>query len=99
MNTFNLPDDPKIAGKIIDVQSQHESQRLDMGVLGRFFGSKSGAPANAASFVVYAAFATIAAILVFGVDAASFTKKDSVIAISNLLTLALGFLFGKSTKD
>ena len=55
--------------------------------------------ANAASFVVYGSFLTMTILLVAGEDAPSFTKKDAILAVTNLLTLALGFLFGKASKD
>jgi uncharacterized membrane protein YtjA (UPF0391 family) len=98
VNTVNLPRDPKVAGKIVDAQALHEAQRIEIGLLGRLFGGKTGAPANTASLLVFIAFLVLVFLLIWGEDTPTFSRKDAVSLLSSFITLALGYLFGKGTQ-
>jgi hypothetical protein len=67
---------------------------LEAGVLGKFFGSAANAPIYIAGIVVFL-FAITSVVVLFvqsNVPAADFLK-----IIVPVITLALGYLFGKST--
>ena len=95
-----LPKNTELAKHVIDAQTASEAARLEMGVLGRVFGTKSGAPFNVAALTVVVGLVTICATAVFGTDAAAFGRKEIIAVALNLVTLSLGYLFGRSqSKD
>lgn len=75
-----------------------ESKKLDLdsGLLGKCFGSKSNAPMNIAGlFVTLLLFAGIAVLFIgCSIPAGEFWK-----IIAPLMTMVMGYLFGKSSKD
>jgi hypothetical protein len=97
MNHANLPSDPALAGKVVDAQAANDRVRLERGIMGWLFGSRDHVPNNVAGVVVVGGFIAVCVILYRPGDFAS--KKDSLAAISSLVTLALGFLFGRASKD
>lgn len=68
-----------------------KSMDIESGILGRFFGSKDNGPINISGF--------IAVILVSTAVAITFLEPDKINSvwgiITPLLTLILGYLFGK----
>jgi hypothetical protein len=75
-----------------------ESKKMDLeaGCIGKFFGSKVNAPTNIAGiFIMFLLFSGIS-VLFFNttIQAGEYWK-----IIVPLLTLALGYLFGKGSKD
>ena len=99
MNSVNLPNDTKLAGKIIAAQALHDDKRIEHGVLGRIFGGKHGAPTNIACFVIVTAVVMLCIVALTLKDQPSFSKKDGVSLFSGLITLGLGYLFGRGSKD
>ena len=75
-----------------------ESKKLDLesGILGKCFGSRSNAPMNIAGlFVTLLLVAGIAVLFVScTIPAGEFWK-----IIAPLMTMVMGYLFGKSSKD
>lgn len=69
---------------------------LDAGLLGKCFGSKSTAPTNITGIFLMSILASGVAVLFFNssIQAGEYWK-----IIVPLMTLALGYLFGKGTKD
>ena len=97
LNHANLPQDPAVAGKVVDAQAANEKVRLERGVIGWLFGSRDHVPNNVAGLIVVGGFVAVCIILQGDGEFAS--KKDALAAISSLITLALGFLFGRASKD
>ncbi len=62
------------------------------------FGFSAEKPGNIAAFVLVASFALFGCILVWGSDSASITKKDELLMVGGFITVALGFVFGRSTS-
>lgn len=65
--------------------------RLEMGVLGTLFGSRSQAAYNIAGIVIFSAFVLLGIVLF--VDRSLFLPLTE--ALSTLVALALGYLFGR----
>jgi len=95
-----LPKNTELAKHVIDAQTATESAKLERGVLGWLFGTKSGAPFNVAALTVVVGLVTICATASFGTDGAGFGRKEIIAVALNLVTLSLGYLFGRSqSKD
>jgi len=75
-----------------------ESKKMDLeaGLFGKLFGSKHRAPLNIAGIFVMSLVASGIAALFFNT---SLPAADYWKIIAPLLSLALGFIFGKSTSD
>ena len=69
-----------------------EEQRLELGVLGRFFGGKDNAPLNIAGALAILLIGLLLAVTFFPV--AGLTPA----AVCSLLSLDLGYIFGKSHR-
>jgi len=75
-----------------------ESKKLDLeaGFFGKLFGSKLRAPLNIAGIFVLSLVASGIAVLFF---TSAIPANDYWKIIAPLITLALGFIFGKSTVE
>jgi hypothetical protein len=98
MNKFEFPENHELQGKLIEGQLANESKREERGVMGRFWGGSTEKPGNIAGFVVLVFAIMFACVLVWGNDTASLSKKDSLAIIGGFITLALGFIFGRSSS-
>ena len=95
-----LPKNTELAKHVIDAQTASDAAKLERGLLGWIFGTRSGAPFNVAALTVVVGLTTICATAAFGTDASGFGRKEIIAAALNLVTLSLGYLFGKSqAKD
>jgi hypothetical protein len=65
--------------------------------MGRIFGSAAEKPGNIAGFAIIAFSGMFALVLFFGSDTPSLTKKDALALIGGFISLAFGFIFGRST--
>ena len=75
-----------------------EAQQRDMGWLGRVFGSVGHTPGNVAALAVTASFILFAIVLFWVPDTPSLSKKDALTIVAGFISLALGFLFGRTTS-
>ncbi|MGN6122861.1 MAG: hypothetical protein ACTHOJ_07880 [Sphingomonas oligoaromativorans] len=99
MDDLKLPNDTKLAGKLIEGHVQHEQSKIDRGSIGSFFGSKNSVPANVAAVIsLIASLAFVAAVLWWS-GSPDFTHKEGAAALSGIITLTIGFLFGRASKD
>jgi hypothetical protein len=92
------PDDREIARLNLTQQHASQSKRMDMGLVGRLFGSASEKPGNIAGLIVVASFMLLGCVLFLFPDSPSLTKKDALTIVGGFITLGLGFLFGRSTS-
>jgi hypothetical protein len=91
------PSDREIARLNLTQEHASRSKRMDMGLLGRIFGSTAHAPGNVAGVVVLASFALFAVVLFWVQDTPSLSKKDALLIVASFISLGLGFLFGRNT--
>jgi peptidoglycan/LPS O-acetylase OafA/YrhL len=98
MNKIELPSDPKIASKIIDLEAKHRQLEIERGILGRFFGSNDRVPTYIAGLI---AFISVIAGLAY-----TFLPDSSKILptgefwkiVSPIITACLAYIFGAATK-
>lgn len=88
-----LPKDPDLAGKIIAAQTQ------ERGMLGHFFGTKEHAPTNIAGFLLIACVLGLGAVALIAPEQVRENARDIVTGILSLITLIVGFIFGRKTSD
>jgi hypothetical protein len=96
MSKIELPEDPKARGRVVEAHLATEARRAEMGVIGRLFGGASEKPGNFAGFAVVISFVSIGGILAFMPDTDGFTRKDAVLIFVSIITLSLGYIFGRS---
>lgn len=91
-------DDQEIAKLNALHRHKTEEKKMDMGILGRIFGSTAQTPGNVAALAVTISFILFAVVLIWVPDSASISKKDALTIVGGFITLALGFLFGRTTS-
>ena len=96
MSKIDWPKDKELAGKIAAAHAAQESQKLEMGLMGRLFGSVAHKPGNIAGFALIMFSIIFVAVLIWGVDSTSLSKKDALTIVASFITLSLGFIFGHS---
>jgi glycerol uptake facilitator-like aquaporin len=91
-------DDQEIA-KLNALHAQKiDEKKMEGGYMGKIFGFSTEKPGNIAAFVLIVAFLLLACILLFGTDTQSISKKDEFTIVVGVITLALGFVFGRTTS-
>jgi hypothetical protein len=71
---------------------------MDMGLIGRIFGSVTEKPGNIAGFAMIVFSVMFAAVLFWGADTPSLSRKDALVLVGGFISLTLGFIFGRSTS-
>jgi hypothetical protein len=99
MEQLNLPADGKLAGKIVDNHVRNEQAKLDRGWIGNLIGSANSVPSNIAGVIAVVGSLALILSIVCWSGSNDFTRKDGVAALSSLITLVIGYLFGKVAKD
>jgi hypothetical protein len=98
LSNIQLPDDKTLARRIVDSQAKRDERKTEMGMLGRIFGSVSDKPGNIAGVVVLASFAALLGLLATAIFKPD-VKMDVLLPIfTGMITLALGYLFGKGDQ-
>ena len=98
----SLPSDPKTSQKIIDKTFEQDKRNQELGLLGKFFGASDFVKINVAGLSILVLF--LAGILYTGcilfVTLDTNSKAIGIVEfwaiITPIITLALGFMFGKS---
>jgi len=95
-NKIELPQDVDLAAKVIETEGQKEHRKQEMGWLGRVFGSVEDKPGNITGFVIILLIAAICALAFLGPGDPNFPVDKVLTAFLSILTIALGYLFGRS---
>ncbi len=96
---IQLLGDAKLDGKLVEGHIRNEQAKLDRGTIGKFIGSSNSAPRNVASIIAILASVVLIIAVTCWAGKADFGYKDAVAALSSLITLTIGYLFGRSSKD
>jgi hypothetical protein len=97
MARLDLPSDLHLASKVIEFETQRTTRSLEMGWIGRVFGSVQDKPGNIAGFAIIASFFVLVGIIIVSARDPAF-KTDAVLPVfTGIITLALGYLFGKGS--
>jgi hypothetical protein len=91
-------DDREIAR--LNALHAHKSKekQIEMGLIGKLFGSVAEKPGNIAGLIMIAFCLMFGGVLMWGNDAPSLSKKDELVLIGGFISLTLGFIFGRSTS-
>lgn len=91
-----LPTNPE--GHQLLEDSRRKTRRQEMGLFG-LLGSGPEKPANIVALAIILAFVCLAAVIFGYPDSGEhLSKKDLITPLISLITLALGYLFGRSSK-
>lgn len=96
MDTLKLPSDSKLAGKLVEGHLKNEQARIERGKIGDLLGGKSSVPANIAAILVIVCIGALIAAMFCAPTDNSFSTKDKVATLSSLITLVVGYLFGRT---
>lgn len=96
-NKLELPENPKLAGQVLQQHADATARDMERGWIGRFFGMAKEKPQNAAIF------AFIVSALMFGliyfVPAVDASQKSAAMGlIGSVFTGSIGYLFGGAGK-
>ncbi len=91
-----LPDDKELALKIIDVEYQKKQNLIETGLMGRLIGDTQHKPGNIVVLVVILCFAFSGGIVF--VHDPDLPRKDIIFSMVSIITLALGYFFGKNDR-
>ncbi len=67
--------------------------------MGSLFGGPADKPGNIAGFVIAISAVGVICVLVWLPEGGSLSKKDAVTALGGLITLALGYVFGRGNRE
>ena len=100
LNFSQLPDNPETSHKIIDNTFEESKMNRELGMLGQFFGSRNSIKLNIAGlfiFILVITGITYTACILFSptVNAKAIGILEFWGIITPLITLALGYIFGK----
>ncbi|WP_429930703.1 hypothetical protein [Agrobacterium vitis] len=96
---FKLSGDTKIDAKLAEGHVKNQQAKVDRGLIGNVLGSSNSVPHNVAAIIsISASLVLIIAVLLWA-GGADFGYKDAVAALSSLITLTVGYLFGRSSRD
>lgn len=100
MNHLNpLPTDSTVAVKVIEAQAASDKAKTDRGLIGSVFGSRENVPNNVAAIIAVAATIALFGVFAFGEDNEKLPREKIVSTLVSIITLVLGFLFGRSSKE
>jgi len=101
MSDFNLndlPQDTNLASKVIDGKIKNQQTIMERGFIGRIFGGSENISYNVTALSVVLCILCILFLIIKGSGTDSFSYKDSTSIVSNIITLFVGYLFGKTTN-
>lgn len=96
---FNFPTDPDLQGRLFEVQANNDARRVEIGLIGWLFGGHAEKPGNIAGFVIVVFSIAAIAVALWLPDSERFTKKDAVTLFMGIVTLALGYVFGRNSSN
>jgi hypothetical protein len=98
MAKLELPHDRILASKVVDLEARKHERWQEGGWMSAMFGFSVEKPGNIAAFVLVVSFVLFGCVLMWGADTTSVSKKDELVMIGGFITVALGFVFGRSTS-
>lgn len=91
-----LPNDKELASQMLALD--YKLRTKDRGLMGYIFGASTEKSGNIAGFAIIVFSLMFAAVLFWGQDTTSLSKKDELLIVGGFVSLALGFLFGRTTS-
>src|SRR4051812_44645357 len=100
MARLELPKQPDLASKVVDSHVRREERALEMGMVGSLFGSMQEKPGNVAGFAIAVCMLFLIIIFIisyFWPNTNNVPVNELFTLFGGIVTLALGYLFGKSS--
>jgi hypothetical protein len=97
MAKLDLPENLDLAARVVESQAQISSRSLEMGWIGRALGNVTEKPGNIAGFAIIASFLVLVGILLISALDPTFKTDVLIPVFTGIITLALGYLFGKGS--
>jgi hypothetical protein len=98
LDDLNLPADARLAGKMLDGHVKIEQTKIERGKVGEWLGSTQNVPSDIAGVIALVASIVLIGAVSLWAGTSDFTHKEAIAALSSLVTLALGYLFGRASK-
>lgn len=83
---------------LLNAQIQQASKKLEIGWMGHVFGDAAEKPGNVAAAAVVLAFILLALVLFAVPNSPDVPKREVITLLGGVITGALGFIFGRTTK-
>ena len=80
-----------------NAQYQHTSKKLEIGLMGHFFGDATEKPGNVAALAVVLSIAALLLVIFFAPDGVNGPKGQAITLFGSVITGAIGFLFGRKS--
>jgi hypothetical protein len=96
MAKLTLPSNLQLAVKVLEYETQRTAKALEMGWFGRVFGTIQEKPGNIAGAAIVASFFVLVVVLIVSAKDPAFRTDALIPVFTGIITLALGYLFGKS---
>jgi glycerol uptake facilitator-like aquaporin len=97
MARLELPNNLRLAEKVLEYETQRTTRSSEMGWIGRIFGNAIEKPGNIAGTAIVVSFLVLMGVIFASWHDPSF-KTDALIPVfTGIITLALGYLFGKGS--
>lgn len=90
---IHLPDNPRLAAKVIDAEAQNSARRTERGIMGVLFGVAKEKPGNIAGFVIIISCLMIIHLARIASDP-ELPKRELITLFASLIQGALGYVFG-----
>ena len=97
-NELKLPEDAKLASKIIQSNAERATRRDEMGWIGLLFGGATQKAGNVASFAIVFSCIMLA-IIVLRPTSSAVPVGELYTLFGGIITLALGYMFGKGANS
>jgi hypothetical protein len=94
-----LPNDIKIATKLIDAEIQSEANKVNVGLLGKLFGGKGFSSINITGLILLILILFLIVFSFFGIETDALTRKDILMFILPAITTIVGYFFGNTRKE
>lgn len=99
IDDLKLIGDSKLDGKLVEGHVRNAQTKIERGFIGHVLGSSNSVPKNVAALIGIIAAVTLIFAVVVWAGESDFSYKDAVSALSSLVTLTVGYLFGRSSKE
>jgi len=96
--TIDPLEHPDLAARVVEGEQGRKSRQTEMGLIGRVFGNATEKPGNIAGFAI-AISALMILVLAFAPINPKVPVEQLLTMFGGIITLALGYLFGKSSQS
>ena len=93
VSQVELPDDPKTAKHFLD--AKNKEKELELGIMGKYLGGPTVSPIVITGLAIFVLFGILVTVLFADITVEG--KEYIITLVFSTLTLAFGYLFGRSS--